>query len=122
MITRRSEKAPNVFSQEIKHLEPGRLYSFRKFSADRNDLSKRKSHAIQITFDNAELVPDKCFTHVAAVRRPNTYVNWHVRMFRATGETAKLRVSDWASDNDPGGPIGQELMYNFVKVQPYWQK
>jgi len=122
LMTRRSAKGPNVFSQEIKNLEPGRLYSFRMFSADQNDLSKRESHAIRIAFDNAELVPDKCFTHVAAVRRPNTYVNWHVRMFRAQHTSATLRVSDWASENEPGGPIGQKLMYNFVKVQPYWQE
>jgi hypothetical protein len=122
LITRRSKKAPNVFSQEIKNLEPGRLYSFRMFSADHQDLSKPDSHAIRISFDNAELVPDKCFTHVAAVRRPNTYVNWHVRLFRAQGESATLRVRDWTSNTEPGGPIGQQLMYNFIKVQPYWRE
>ena len=31
-----------------------------------------------------------------------------------------LTVSDWMSNDVPGGPIGQELMYNFVKVQPYF--
>jgi len=122
LMTRRSEKAPNVFSQKIKNLEPGRLYSFRMFSANRDDLSKKESHAIYIAFDNGEMISDKCFTHVAAVRRPNTYVNWHVRTFRAQGKTATLRVSDWASDTEPGGPIGQQLMYNFIKVQPYWQE
>jgi hypothetical protein len=27
-----------------------------------------------------------------------------------------------ASNTEPGGPIGQQLMYNFIKVQPYWQE
>ena len=128
VITRRSGKAPNVFSQEIKDLEPGRLYSFRMFSGDHQDLSKREAHAVNIEFEGAEVVPEKCFTHVGASRRPKTFVNWHVRVFRAKGTTATLRISDWADppsagsrQADPGGPIGQELMYNFIKVQPYWE-
>ena len=120
LITRRSSKAPNVFSQQIEGLESGRLYSFRMFSADRKDMSAKVEHAVNVSFDGAELIPDKCFTHVGKSRRPNTFVNWHVRLFRATGKTATLRVSDWASEEAPGGPIGQELIYNFIKVQPYW--
>ena len=121
LITRRSASAPNVFSQEIKHLEPGRLYSFRMFSADHLDMSRNEAHALSVQFDNAELIPEKCFTHVAATRtHADRFLNWHVRVFRATGRTATLRISDWGSDQEPGGPIGQELAYNFIKVQPYW--
>jgi len=122
LVTRRSGKAPNLFSQEIRNLESGRLYSFRMFSADHKDLSNRAQHALRIDFDNAELVPEKCFTHVAANPRRKAFLNWHVRIFRAQGKTATLRVSDWAGDKAPGGLIGQELMYNFIKVQPYWQE
>jgi len=46
-------------------------------------------------------------------------MNYHWRVFRANGTTAKLTVSDWKSAAEPGGPIGQELMYNFVQMQPY---
>ncbi|MBI1913898.1 MAG: LamG domain-containing protein [Planctomycetes bacterium] len=120
LITRRSSKAPNVFSQEIRNLEPGRLYSFRMFSADHKDLSIQGKHAVRIDFENAELVPEKCFSHVGEGPRKNAYLNWHVRVFRAKGKTATLRVSDWSGDKEPGGPLGQELMFNFVKVQPYW--
>ena len=127
LITRRSEQGPNVFSQTIRNLEPGRLYSFRMFSGDHQDLSTQEAHAVRIEFEGAELVPEKCFTHVGASRWPNTFVNWHVRVFRAKGTTATLRISDWADpppagsgEAAPGGPIGQELMYNFIKVQPYW--
>ena len=35
---KRSEKSPNTFSQEIKNLEPGRLYSLKMFSCDYQDL------------------------------------------------------------------------------------
>jgi len=40
-------------------------------------------------------------------------------VFRALGTTAKLTISDWIDATDPGGPIGQEILYNFVEVQPY---
>jgi hypothetical protein len=48
-------------------------------------------------------------------------MNYHGRVFRANGNTARLIISDWVSDDEPGGPIGQELMYNFVSVQPYFE-
>lgn len=120
LITRRSAKAPNVFWQEIQDLEPGRLYSFRMFTADHRDLSKQVEHPLRIEFQNAELVPEKCFTHIGLGRRPAHFLNWHVRVFRALGPSATLRVSDWTSAEQPGGAIGQELMHNFIKVQPYW--
>lgn len=46
-------------------------------------------------------------------------MNYHFEVFRAKGERARLTVSDWASAAEPGGPAGQELMFNFIEVQPY---
>ena len=61
-------------------------------------------------------------------------------IFRTTSDTATLTVSDWVSSDraywpaewglqvnteewkqpgQPGGPIGQELMFNFLELQPY---
>ncbi|MDP7743193.1 MAG: hypothetical protein QGF67_17275 [Lentisphaeria bacterium] len=48
-------------------------------------------------------------------------MNSHWRVFRAKGKTATLTVSDWASADEPGGPIGQEIMYNYVVVEPYFE-
>jgi hypothetical protein len=48
-------------------------------------------------------------------------MNYHWRIFRATGAEARLTISDWAAPDDPGGPVGQELMLNFVEVQPYFE-
>ena len=42
--------------------------------------------------------------------------------WEAQGPAAKLIVSDWASEEDPGGPIGQELMCNFLQVHPYLER
>ena len=38
---------------------------------------------------------------------------------RADSPTARLTISDWADERTPGGPVGQELMHNFIQVQPY---
>ena len=46
-------------------------------------------------------------------------MNYHWLLFRAGSTTARLVVSDWLSDDKPGGPIGQELIYNFIEIQPY---
>jgi hypothetical protein len=103
------------------------------FTADYQDLiegrSERQKHAICITLEGVELIPEKSFQHIF----PNCYshhlgpfddkhsawMNYHFRVFRARGGTAKLTISDWASEREPGGPIGQELACNFVEIQPY---
>jgi len=30
-----------------------------------------------------------------------------------------MTISDWAGDDEPGGPPDQELMLNFVEIEPY---
>jgi len=40
-------------------------------------------------------------------------------VFKAKGTAARLTVTDWLGDQNPGGPVGQELMVNFVEIQPY---
>ena len=65
-----------MFSQQIKNLEPGRLYSFRMFSGDFDDLSVVEPHAISIKFENATLIPEKSFSEVCKSRmRNSTFVN-----------------------------------------------
>ncbi len=48
-------------------------------------------------------------------------MNYHWRVFRAKSPTARLTVSDWQSEEEPGGPIGQKLMCNFLQVHPYFE-
>jgi len=130
---KRSAGKPNKFSQEIKHLTPGRLYSMKMITADYqnliNGVSERKTNAVSIKLDNVEILPgdDKSFQFSTAspiaagkfTTEKKLYTNYHWRVFRAKKKTAKLTVSDWKSDTEPGGPIGQELMYNFIEIQPY---
>jgi hypothetical protein len=126
----RSDRGPNVFRQGIKDLEPGRLYSFRMFCSDFDDMSKKGLHAVTVTLDNVELIEDKCFNHVGhncyshAHGPYNTshwaWFNYIWRVFRAKAPTAAVTVTDWKSPSEPGGRIGQKLIFNFAHVQPYY--
>jgi len=131
---KRNNRRPNIIFQEIKNLRPGQLYSMKMITADYKDLregrSVRRKHAISIRIDGVELIPERCFQSVI----PNNYAhrlgpftdkhkfwfNYHWRVFRAKAPSARLTISDWTSDSEPGGPIGQELILNFIEVQPYY--
>ncbi len=127
--TRRSDKGPNRFSQEVRNLKPGRLYSLKMISANYQDLSVGKDLAVAVQIDNVELLDLKSFqTPVQQVyhsglgyntEKNPAWFNFHLKVFRAKGSTAKLTVSDWASEKEPGGPIGQEIIYNYLELQPY---
>ena len=132
--TRRSAKAPNVFSQPIRALKSGKLYSLKMFTADYQELVQQKSvkaeHHVRIQIDGAELIDDKCFhelypsgmaghEHETFDRQNNLWITYHRLVFRANDTVGKLTISDWSSEDEPGGPIGRELMYNYVQVQPY---
>ena len=129
LVTRRSAKRPNAFAQEIKALESGRLYSFRMYSADFRDLSAKQKHAVTIRLKGVELIDGNCFDHLFPNcyshhfgpydRKQRAWMNYHWRVFRAKRDTARLEVSDWAHEDAPGGAMGQELMFNFVQIQPY---
>ena len=43
LLVKRSDKKPNVFSQEIKDLTPGRVYSLKMITADYQDLVREES-------------------------------------------------------------------------------
>ncbi len=126
----RSDKRPNVFRQPIKDLEPGRLYSFRMFCSDYDDMSQKELHAVTVTLEGVELVENKCFNHVghncySHAHGPYSTEHWAWfnyiwRVFRAKAPTAKVTVMDWKSPSEPGGRIGQKLIYNFAHVQPYF--
>lgn len=134
LVTRRSAKAPNRFSQQIRQLNPGRTYSVKMFTADYGELKKGKSksdtHHINIRIDGVDLIREKEFHQLfpsslagsvyGPFSRENSFhLMYHRVVFRAKATEAVLTISDWASDTDPGGAVGQELMYNFIEVQPY---
>jgi hypothetical protein len=133
--TKRSGEKPNVISQQIRDLTPGRLYSLRLITGDYRELlngkSVRRKHAVSIKVDNVELLADKCFQAMIGnghwyafgpFDRNNQYwMNYHQLVFRAKERTARLHLCDWASEESPGGPSDEELIWNFVQVQPYFE-
>jgi len=126
---KRSQQGPNTFSQTIKDLEPGRLYSLEMFSCDYDDLTHPKAKKIEETkstgtviLEGVELEEKRSFTEVyASTPEPKIpiCITYYWRVFRAKGLTAKLTVSDWPSPEEPGTTFGQEQTFNFLEVQPY---
>ena len=134
LIFRRSGKGPNRISQTIQGLQPGRLYCLKVISADYQDLlsgrSQKTPTGISILLEGVQPEPaeanqfDWPFRSYQPVG-PFTpekpfWMTYHWRVFRAQGPTGRLRIMDWSSAQQAGGPIGQEILLNFVELQPYF--
>jgi len=106
-------------------------------TGDFDDMGAQQSYAMTIKLDGVTLVASKCFDEVFASCYSHVFgpynsahpawMNYTWRVFKASGPTAMLTVSDWAeaptatSPGSPGGPIGQRMMHNFIQVQPYFE-
>ena len=132
--TKRQAISPNRVSQTIKNLVPGDIYTAQMITADYQDIingrSEREPHAVSIIVDGAEVLEEGSYRSVPVpgggghpqlpFENGPAYFNHHRIMFKATETSATLTISDWVSVENPGGPTGQELMYNFIQVQPYY--
>ena len=130
LVMKRSEKSPNTFSQTIRNLKPGRLYSMKMFSCDYNDLvnprKKTREEAAEFTgrviLEGVDVDPAKSFMEMYASNPEPpipVWITYHWKVFRAKSATAKLIVSDWKDDKQPAGPFGLEQTFNFLEIQPY---
>ena len=135
LLMKRSSRRPNAIAQDIAGLESGRLYSMKMITGDYQDLvretSNKAGHALSIKLESVdvltgpkqsfEFVFPNCYAHRLGKfdRQHKYWMNYWWRVFRAKGKRARLTVSDWASATEPGGPAGQELMLNFIEIQPY---
>ena len=120
--TKRQAAKPNKISQEIKNLEPCKLYSLKLVAADYPNIAggkvEKKRLTTSIDIDNVVILPEKTvLSDVNIIGK--AWLNYHRLIFRAKGPTARLTISDWKDDKTPGGPIAQEILYNFIEVQPY---
>ncbi|HCU34634.1 MAG TPA: hypothetical protein DGT21_04060 [Armatimonadetes bacterium] len=129
LLLTRNAKAPNLLSQQVQGLEAGRLYSLKVFTGDYADLtagaSRKDRQVLSIGLDGAEVLPGGFSHPFCSARGPQPFstsnrfwMTYHWLQFRAQGETATLRLSDWADVDTPGGPVGQQMMVNFVELQP----
>lgn len=131
LLMKRCAGAPNHVSQDVVGLTPGRLYSMKMFVADHADLmgavSEQKRLAVSVTIDDAEMIGAKSFvSDIRSIKpvaqyagRTGPWMNHHRLVFRAKAPTARLTISDWVDGTTPGGPVGQEILCNFIEVQPY---
>ena len=132
LAMKRSAQVPNVVTQTIRNLTPGRLYCLRMYSSSLNKASSYGNpgfndiQTLNIDIQNVDLIPERSIQHVyisiRAKKEDKMFYNFHFKLFRAKATTARLIVSDWESDTEPGGRIGQELMFNYIEVQPYFEK
>src|SRR5205807_2384235 len=118
------------FSQTIKNLEPGRLYSMKMFSCDYQDLANPKKKAMveankfigNVVLEGVDIDTKRSFTEMYASNpepRIPVWITYHWKVFRAKGTTAKVVVSDWPKEKEATGAFGQEQTFNFLEIQPY---
>jgi hypothetical protein len=129
LTMKRSEKGPNTFSQTIKDLQPGRLYSFEMYVCDYNDLRAPKPKkpeetkaGASVMIDGADVDRARSFAETYTSNpEPKTPVGitYYWKIFRAKSTSATLTVSDWPESGQPAAPFGQEQAFNFIEIQPY---
>jgi len=134
--TKRGAEQPKGVSQTLRNLIPGQLYSAKLITGNYDDLiagrSIKKEHAVCFEIDGVDMVPEKSFLAVVANNYAHKlgpftadysyWFNHHRYVFRATEAAAQLSISNWKSADERGGPVGEELIFNFVEVQPYYQE
>ena len=135
LVMKRRDKGINSITQTIKDLQPGRCYSVKMISADHGNITAEKSvkkkDTVSIRITNADLVPGErrnfqstYANHPGHARGKfkgayHAYMNYHWYVFRARATTATLTISDSAPEIT-AVKIGDEVMINFVEVQPYF--
>jgi hypothetical protein len=108
---KRSAKGPNTFSQNIRDLQPGRLYSLKMFTCDNTDLinpqKKELQHANKfigsVVLEGAEVDTKRSFMEMYSSNPEPpipVWITYHWTVFKALGPTARLIVSDWPADQD----------------------
>ena len=75
-----------------------------------------------VVIEGVEVDAKRSFTEVyASTPEPKipVWITYHWKVFRARGTTARLTVSDWSKENEPGVSVGLEQTFNFLEIQPY---
>lgn len=126
---RRSQNGPNRIKQTIQSLEPGRLYSLKLIAADLDHLHDARTLPLTVDIVGVERAEElsfqftypSCYSHEHGpyTREHPAHFDLYRVVFRAKAPTAELVISDWLAPTNPGGPMGQQLAFNFVEVQPF---
>ena len=127
---KRNQAGPNTFSQTIKDLQPGTLYSMKMLTCDHQDLVNPKAKTLDeankfigsATLEGVDLDLNRSFTAMYSSNpepKIPVWITYHWKVFRAKDTTAKLTVSDWPATNEANPTFGQEQAFNFLEIQPY---
>jgi hypothetical protein len=131
LLLTRSATGPNRIRQTIRNLEPGKTYSVKMFSVDKDNPTAETKHPLAIRIERADLIPERSFQdvypnhpvgeekHGFGLENP-ARINYHYRVFRARSDNAELVISDWPIAKTPDGFGGKRFMCNFFEVEPYY--
>lgn len=111
--TRRSGQVPNLISQPIAGLTPGRLYCLKLYTTDTSYSSRTLPTGIKL--EGVRELPGKARNDVWAARDAGLNAHWncHYRVFRAVGTGGRLVLAD----GEPG-----EVYWDFVQIEPYFEQ
>ncbi|MFW6156432.1 MAG: family 16 glycoside hydrolase [Armatimonadota bacterium] len=126
LVMRRGEQ-PNTITQTIRGLQVGRTYSVKMLSADYEEFQQDKSaetlHGVEVQLADCDPIEGGKYDYQEAfntrrrlgefTRQNPLYLNYHWHVFRATGTTARLTITD------APGEAGQQLLVNFIEVKPF---
>jgi len=103
--------------------------------ADKRDieagLSREQRLAASLQIEGAEVLPDGGYQSIPVsspwsheqlpFKNGPAWFNHFRVLFRATAETARIEISVQAA-NGESDPVGQDLLINYVQVQPYFEE
>lgn len=124
LVMKRNGAQPNLISQEIRNLRPGRLYSLRFYTCDLTDLAARKKHAQSVKLEGVSVIEERSRQDIQqgdGAGANTACWNYTYRVFEATTDKGRIEISDWADTKTPGGPVGQDTLFDFIQVQPLFQ-
>lgn len=132
LYTKKDAQNPNTFSQTIKDLTPGKLYSLKFYVFDKNDFTTKKEIDLSATINGVKLLPDKT-AHTDCLYGRSQYfnsdkvgievcINSYEYVFEALSNQAEVMFSDWKDGMAPSLDAGQELCWDFVEVAPYYER
>ena len=134
----RSAKGPNLLKQALTGLKPGAYYILSYHSTDEADVDRPGTpchdFVLRAELKGATVMPKLSFDRRwpedlndegRRRTRPNDLkahplACQHRYVFRANGPTAELTLSDWASETEPGAPVGRTRLVNYVILRPYY--
>lgn len=141
LLVKRSEDKPNVISQEIRNLTPGRYYSARMISGFYDNPAVNEIHHVNFGIEGAQRVVGEQIQGSSPnswnrmpmeesfaiwdkrdkenYKKTRLFFNYHQMVFRASAPTATLKIYDWYTMDYRKGVIGQKIMINLVEVAPY---